>query len=107
MSDRLLSFLGICKKAGKLYMGFDLAVENIEKGKAKIILIASDLSEKTRRKIISRCTIHNIDYIEINSSIEDIYDCLGKGSGIISILDLNCSEKIRSLLKINSLGGNN
>lgn len=88
-------------------MGFDFTVENIEKKKAQLILITSDLSENTRKKIVSKCMEYNVDYIEINNSIEDIYNFFGKGSGIISILDLKCSEKIKSLLKTNSLGGNN
>lgn len=106
MKNKFISFLGICKKAGKVSMGFDLAVENIEKGNANLILVTSDLSKNTQKKVISKCKYYNVDYIEINNSIEEIYAFLGKGSGIISILDLKCSEKIKSLLNINSLGGN-
>ena len=107
MNDRFISFLGICKKAGKVSMGFDLVVDDIEKGRSNLVLITSDLSQNTKKKILLKCIAYNVDYIEIKNSIEEMYTFLGKGSGVISILDLKCSEKIKSLLNTNSVGGNN
>lgn len=88
-------------------MGFDLVVDDIEKGRANLVLTTSDLSQNTKRKIFLKCRDYNVDYIEIKNSIDEMYAFLGKGSGVISILDLKCSEKIKSLLNTNSLGGNN
>ena len=107
MASKFISFLGICKKAGKLTMGFDATVEQLEKGSSKLVLVTADLSDNTKKRMALKCREYNVDYIEINNSIEDIYAFLGKGSGIISVLDLKCSEKIKALLNTNSLGGNN
>lgn len=107
MNNRFISFLGICRKAGKVSMGFDLVVDDIEKGKTNLILTTSDLSQNTKKKIFLKCRDYNVDYIEIKNSIDEIYAFLGKGSGVISILDLKCSEKIKSLLNTNSFGGKN
>ena len=47
--ERLLSFLGIARRAQKLSMGADAAQEAMQKGKTKLLLLASDLSERSER----------------------------------------------------------
>ena len=51
MNDRLLSLLGIARRAGKLTMGFDPVAEDVAKHKAKLVLTASDLSERTLKGV--------------------------------------------------------
>ena len=40
----LLSLLGLARRAGKLSLGNDAAVESLRKGQARLVLLASDLS---------------------------------------------------------------
>ncbi|MBR1533436.1 MAG: ribosomal L7Ae/L30e/S12e/Gadd45 family protein, partial [Ruminococcus sp.] len=42
-NDRLLSFLGICKRAGRLVSGADTVTKAVNEGKAKLVLYASDV----------------------------------------------------------------
>ena len=50
-NDRLISFLGIARKAGKLTFGFDSVCESLRKKESCMVLIASDASEGTVRGI--------------------------------------------------------
>ena len=43
MDNRLLSFLGIARKAGKLSMGLDSSREAMEKGKAGLLIFSRDI----------------------------------------------------------------
>ena len=48
--DKIYGILGIASKAGKIVSGFDSIQENIKKKKVKLIIIANDISEKTRKR---------------------------------------------------------
>ncbi|MDR0936861.1 MAG: 50S ribosomal protein L7ae [Oscillospiraceae bacterium] len=49
-NDKILSFLGLCKKAGALETGEERVSLSQKKGKAKLILTASDAGENTLSK---------------------------------------------------------
>ena len=40
MEDKILSFLGICRRAGRLVIGADSSIDSIHKNKAKLIIFA-------------------------------------------------------------------
>ena len=46
MNDRILSLLGICKRAGKLITGADTTIDSIRKSKAKLVIFANDFSKR-------------------------------------------------------------
>ena len=46
---KLLSLLGLSRRAGKLIYGFDSAVESLKSKKAKCLIYALDISEKTEK----------------------------------------------------------
>ena len=50
-NERLLGFLGLCRKAGKMIFGFDMTVEAMQKKNAEAVLISKDCSERTARNI--------------------------------------------------------
>ena len=48
---KFLSLLGLCRKAGKLAFGSDNVCDAIRSGSAKLVVLASDASENTKKKI--------------------------------------------------------
>ncbi len=51
MDNKLTGLLGICRRAGHLIIGFDAVKDLIRARKAKVILTAADLSEKTAKEL--------------------------------------------------------
>lgn len=51
MTNKLAGLLGIARRSGRLTMGFDAAAALIKAGKAKLVLAAADLSEKTQKEL--------------------------------------------------------
>ena len=47
MNDRILSLLGLCRRAGKLVIGADPCIDSMAKSKAKLILYANDFSQNS------------------------------------------------------------
>lgn len=72
----------------------DAVIESIEKHKAKLVILAEDTSEKSKKNIRYVCTNNSINVIEL-STIERLSQVIGKRNrAIISITDKNFSEGI-------------
>lgn len=71
-SQQLCNLLGICRKAGKLVLGFDPVREAYQNGTAKLILTAQDASARTVKETdflckdsgLHRRTTVNMDALE-------------------------------------------
>lgn len=54
-TDKLLGALGLCRRAGRLALGFDRVLENALRGRAALVLLAADASGRTQRKVREGC----------------------------------------------------
>ncbi len=71
--------LGLCQRAGKVASG-DLAAEQaIKKGKANLLLLASDASERTRDKFLKLAEESKVACFSIGTR-EDLGSALGKAA---------------------------
>lgn len=79
---------------GKLVSGMDATLEGIKKHKVKLVIIASDASEKTKENIKYVCTNNDIKEIEF-STMEELGNIIGKKNrAIIGIRDESFSKGI-------------
>ena len=51
MDSKLTGLIGMCRRAGKLSAGFDAVCADIAAGRAVLVLLATDASEKTCKEI--------------------------------------------------------
>ena len=49
--DKLLSLLGLCRRAGRLQWGHDACIDAIRHGTAKLCLMSADASARLKRDI--------------------------------------------------------
>lgn len=96
--NKVLNFLGICKKAGKLSLGFDAVIKSIEDKKSSLILVAKDFSENSLKKAEKKSELFSVKFLKLNQTMNDIYIILGKKCGIISINDTELSKGINKLI---------
>lgn len=84
-----LNTIGLCKKAGKLIGGFDPVFEEFAKPKSKAagILIASDISAKTKKEVLFQAERYNAQVKELDCTMDELQGVLGKRLGVIAILD--------------------
>lgn len=72
----------------------DAVQEGIKNKKIKLVIVAGDSSEKTKKNIRYVCTNNEINVIEL-STIEELSHIIGKrNKAIIGITDKNFSEGI-------------
>jgi len=69
-NNKFFSMLGMCQRAGKLVSG-ELPCENAVKSqKAKLLIIASDASDNTKKKFSNASKSKNIDLLIFGNKIE-------------------------------------
>ena len=90
--DKTLSTLGLCKRAGKIVVGFDAVFADIAKSAG--VITAVDLSDKSKKEVAFRCGKANTPFCEIAHTMAEIESVLGKRTGIISILDKGLYDSI-------------
>ncbi len=79
---------------GRVISGMDAVCEGIKKHKVKLVIVASDTSEKSKKNIRYVCTNNDINVIEL-STIETLSCFIGKeNKAIIGITDTNFSQGI-------------
>ncbi len=103
-NKKIIGILSICRKAGRLTLGFDTAKESLQNNKAKIILLSEDISPKTEKEIRFHAEKYKTAVFKTTISQEDFYYEIGKKVGVVTILDDGFANKITEL--INNNGGN-
>ena len=98
MNDRLLSFLGLCKRAGKLISGADTVAKAVIEKKAILVLAADDLSPNSRKEAAFIAEKHGVPLRTLTRSKEELSFALGRRCGIVAITDSGFADKILSLL---------
>ena len=87
--------LGIAVKAGKLASGNDAVLDLVKKHRVKLIIVAEDASDKTKKEMQFMCNKFNIPLI-IFGNIEENSHAIGKKNrAIIAICDSGIANKIR------------
>ena len=99
MNDRLLSFLGLCRRAGKLVIGNDPLREAIETEKALLVLTASDISENTLKKINTAVDAGKVAYYQIDRTKDELSFSLGKTCACLAVIDEGFASKLTELIK--------
>lgn len=87
--NNILGTLGLCRRAGKVIFGFDAVIDEVKSPKGKVcgVIIAKDLSEKTKKEVLFYCGKYNVTAKTVNVTLEEISGVMGKRTGVIAILD--------------------
>lgn len=87
MTDKILSLLGFASKAGKLSFGVHATEWAIKSGKARLIVVASDISEKSVKEIKFKASDKFPVKVLLNIDIDTLSKKVGKNCGIIAVND--------------------
>lgn len=100
MNDKILNFLGLCRRAGKLTVGNDAVVDEIKNNKAKLVIVSVDISSNTEKKLKKACGYANVECLKLNRSRDELSTSLGKFCVVIAVLDDGFAKKLTQLIKI-------
>ena len=99
-NQKVISKLGLARRAGKLSMGHDMAQHALFGHKAKLLIFCSDVSPRLVAEFEKTIELHHFKekVIKTDITIEDIYFGVEYKAGSITINDENFAKKIISLL---------
>ncbi|WP_082234158.1 YlxQ family RNA-binding protein [Halobacillus massiliensis] len=98
MRGSYLNLLGIANRAGKLTLGEEQIVKDIQRNKAKLVLMASDTGNQTKKKLTDKCSFYDIPCYVVDD--RDVFSqAIGKSGRVaIAVLDQGFANKLQSLL---------
>ena len=97
INNKILGLVGLSARAGKICFGADSTEEAIQKRKAKLIIIATDSSERTKKRFTELCEKYNIPVI-LYSNIDEISKAIGKqNKAIVGIKEANIAKEIEKI----------
>ncbi|GAA2900823.1 50S ribosomal protein L7 [Enterococcus pseudoavium] len=89
--------LGLAMRAGKLITGEELTINEIRKQTAKLVIVTSDASGNTQKKVSDKSNYYQTTCI-VEFTQGEIFDAIGKPRKVIGILDQGFANKIMSLI---------
>ena len=83
------------QKLGKVISGMDAVEEAVKKHKVFLVIVSSDISQKSKENVKYVCTNNCVKLIELNENMENLGNAIGKGNrSVIGIIDKSFSDGI-------------
>ena len=77
MNDKVISLLGLAERAGKIASGEFAAEKTVKTGKARLIIVAEDASDNTKKKMKNMTAFYETP-LYVYGSKDDLGHCIGK-----------------------------
>jgi ribosomal protein L7Ae-like RNA K-turn-binding protein len=98
MNSQFLQLLGLAARARKIVSGEELVVKEIRNNNAKLVILASDASKNSSKKIQDKCTYYNVEYHVFGDRYQ-LGTAIGKEARVaLAIIDSGFAKKMSSLL---------
>lgn len=98
--NKLLHFIGIAYRAGKVKKGAFLAEKAIKDGSAILLIAAEDASENTKDKFSSMCQYYDVEYFEAESKeMLGLVTGGGDNRSVLAICDEGFAGRTAELIK--------
>lgn len=96
-NQKALNLIGLSQRAGQLISGESLVLQAVRSNKAKLVIVASDASENTRKQFLNKCDYYNVPIVTTFSR-EEVSHALGKERTVCALLDKGFVHSLQKLL---------
>ena len=100
-NDKTLGMIGLAARARKIVAGTEIVTERIKSGKGvKLVLIASDVSDNTLKKIVNCCEYYGVDRVVLQYTQDELSHAIGKMclTSSVAIIDRNFADAVKKLI---------
>ena len=102
MNDRILSLLGLCRRAGKLSLGNDAVLASVRDGAARLVLCTADISENTYKKIAYAAGDSSVPCLTLNRTKDSLGNAIGKYCAVVSVNDAGFAKTLAGYIQTES-----
>lgn len=85
----------LCRRAGKLIIGFDAVADEMRKRTPGGVILASDVSPKTEKEVLFRAEQNGIEVIKAAFTMDTAKDAIGKRAGVFYVTDVGLFGSVR------------
>jgi len=97
IENQVISFLGLCMRAGRITSGQEACVDLARQEQAALVLMDAGASENTRKRITDACHSHNVPLYELTDG--SLGHAIGKKGRMVAALKPDgMTQKLLSLL---------
>ncbi len=98
MQNKVLSYVGLATKAGKIASGEFLTEKSVKEKKASLVIVADDASDNTKKMFTNMCTHYNVP-IYFYEDKEALGHAMGKQfRASLAVLDKGFADAIKKQL---------
>ena len=99
-TERLCGMLGLASRARMLSVGTDIACDSVRSGNAKLLIVAHDASDNTKKRVFNCAKYYEVACYEVPIGQNDLGHALGKkgATAALSLNDRNMAKGITKLL---------
>lgn len=98
IENQVISFLGLCMRAGRITSGQEACVDLARQEEAALVLMDAAASENTRKRITDACHSHDVPLYEISEG--ELGCAIGKkGRMVVGLKSDGMAQKLLTLLK--------
>ena len=92
-----LRLLGLAMRAGKLALGEGRAEDSIRSQKGRLLILAADASDNTKKKFQDKCMYYHVPLIAAVDRYE-LGDCLGREFTVVAAVeDIGFAKRLSEL----------
>ena len=98
IENRVIGFLGLCMRAGRIVSGQEACVDLIRRQEAALVLLDGSASENTKKRIIDACHSHGAPGWILSENA--LGEAIGKrGRMVIALKDDGMARNLLSMLE--------
>lgn len=83
--EKLALSLGLVRRAGKLTLGAPLVLEEMRRGKAALVILASDVSENGSKKILALSAHRNVRVVKSDLDKGELARAVGTDRAVAAV----------------------
>lgn len=96
--EKIVNFLGLAMRAGKVKTGESVIINDLKNNKLKLVIIATDASDNTMKVMQNKCESYHIS-LRIFGTRAELGQALGKAERVnIGITDQGFAKKLLSMI---------
>lgn len=95
MQDRqkAINLLGLAQRAGRLTTGTETVIDKLNKGKIKVVIMASDIQKNTAEKVDRAARKANVPIINLFSA-DEIAQAISKNRKVLGLTDAGFAKAL-------------
>lgn len=78
-------YIGLCMAAGGVKTGVDTVLGEIRSQRARLVIVSSDASERTKKQLGDKCSFYKTKMIGSDCSADELAGMIGKASPCAAI----------------------